>query len=120
MFDRVTENPLFSDVDKVSRVIRPMVADVGVIAVGGGSVIDAAKMIALLATNPGPVANYAGVPNVRHGRGRAAGCHSHHRGHRQRSIAFRGDSSRRSVSDRRHELATISCRDLRCSTPNSP
>ena len=66
VFDGVTENPLFSDVDAGAALYRANACD-GVIAVGGGSVIDTAKMIALLATNPGSVADYAGVPNVRHG-----------------------------------------------------
>ena len=66
LFDGVTENPLFSDVEKGLALFNAHGCD-GVIAVGGGSVIDAAKMIALLATNPGSVATYAGVPNVRHG-----------------------------------------------------
>ncbi len=66
LFDGVTENPLFSDVEAGLASYVAHDCD-GVIAVGGGSVIDAAKMIALLATNPGAVANYAGVPNARHG-----------------------------------------------------
>ena len=66
LFDNVTENPLFSDVDAGAACYAAHRCD-GVIAVGGGSVIDTAKMIALLATNPGSVADYAGVPNVRHG-----------------------------------------------------
>ena len=64
LFDHVTENPLFSDVDAGAACYAAHQCD-GVIAVGGGSVIDTAKMIALLATNPGSVADYAGVPNVR-------------------------------------------------------
>ena len=65
LFDGVTENPLFSDVNAGCASYTAHGCD-GVIAVGGGSVIDTAKMIALLATNPGSVANYAGVPNVHH------------------------------------------------------
>ena len=66
LFDGVTENPLFSDVETGLAIYTVHACD-GVIAVGGGSVIDAAKMIALIATNPGPVASFAGVPNARHG-----------------------------------------------------
>ena len=66
LFDGVTDNPLFADVDAGLTIFTSHDCD-GVIAVGGGSVIDAAKMIALLATNPGPVASYAGVPNAPHG-----------------------------------------------------
>lgn len=64
-FDRVTENPLFADVEAGTALYRSGSCD-GVIALGGGSVIDAAKFIALLATNAGAVADYAGVPGVRH------------------------------------------------------
>ncbi|MDQ6618317.1 MAG: iron-containing alcohol dehydrogenase [Pseudomonadota bacterium] len=66
LFDGVTENPLYSDVDAGLASYKAGKCD-GVIAVGGGSVIDTAKMIALLATNPGSIGDYAGVPNARHG-----------------------------------------------------
>ena len=66
IFDNVTENPLFSDVDKGAALYARQRCD-GVVAMGGGSVIDTAKMIALLATNPGSVADYAGVRNAPHG-----------------------------------------------------
>ena len=66
VFDGVTENPLFSDVDHGAAFYRLERCD-GVVALGGGSVMDTAKLIALLATNPGCVAEYAGVPNATHG-----------------------------------------------------
>lgn len=66
VFDNVTENPLFSDVDKGAAWYAQQGCD-GVVALGGGSVIDTAKMIALLANNPGSVADYAGVRNAPHG-----------------------------------------------------
>lgn len=66
IFDNVTENPLFSDVDKGAALYAQQGCD-GVVALGGGSVIDTAKMIALLGTNLGSVANYAGVRNAPHG-----------------------------------------------------
>jgi 4-hydroxybutyrate dehydrogenase len=66
VFDGVTENPLVSDVDSgAQRYIRN--ACDGVIALGGGSVIDTSKFIALLATNAGVAADFAGVPGVKHG-----------------------------------------------------
>ncbi len=65
LYDSVTENPLFADVDAGYALYAAQACD-AVIAVGGGSVIDTAKMIALLATNPGSVADYAGKPNVPH------------------------------------------------------
>ncbi len=66
IFDKVTENPLFADVDKGAAWYIRQGCD-GVIAFGGGSVIDTAKMIALLATNPGSCASYVGVRNALHG-----------------------------------------------------
>jgi 4-hydroxybutyrate dehydrogenase len=68
VFDNVTENPLFVDVD--SGVARFRDADCDcVVALGGGSVIDTAKMIALIAGNGGVAAYFAGVPGVKHGPG---------------------------------------------------
>src|SRR5262245_56382881 len=61
IFDQVTENPLFSDADRGAD-LRALRRCDGVIALGGGSVIDTAKYIALLATNCGTVADYAGKP----------------------------------------------------------
>ena len=66
VFDGVTENPLFSDVDSGTQQYVRDACD-GVIALGGGSVIDTAKFIALLATNAGTAADFAGVPGVKHG-----------------------------------------------------
>lgn len=70
VFDGVTENPLFSDVDSGTALYWREGCD-GIVALGGGSVIDTAKFIALLATNPGTVADYAGKPNVTHCAGAA-------------------------------------------------
>lgn len=56
VFDGVTENPLFADVDNgVALYVREQCD--GVIALGGGSVLDTAKVIALLATNGGRAAD---------------------------------------------------------------
>ncbi len=66
IFDNVTENPLFADVDAGAALYARQACD-GVIALGGGSVIDTAKMIALLATNGGHAAQYCGVPGAPHG-----------------------------------------------------
>ncbi|MDB5550371.1 MAG: alcohol dehydrogenase [Rhizobium sp.] len=68
VFDTVTENPLFSDVDRGAREYARAGCD-GIIALGGGSVIDAAKFIALLATNAGVAADFAGAPGAKHGPG---------------------------------------------------
>jgi alcohol dehydrogenase class IV len=66
VFDGVTENPVFSDVDNGTALYARQACD-GVVALGGGSVIDTAKFIALLAANPGAIADYAGKPGVAHG-----------------------------------------------------
>ncbi len=60
VFDSVSENPVFADADRGAAMYRHGRCD-GVVALGGGSVIDTAKYIALLATNPGSVGDYAGV-----------------------------------------------------------
>lgn len=66
LFDAVTENPLFADVDAGAACYAAQGCD-GVLAVGGGSVLDSAKLIALLATNAGTAADYMGRPQARHG-----------------------------------------------------
>ncbi len=66
VFDNVTENPLFSDVDGGVQQYARATCD-GVIALGGGSVVDTAKLIALLATNGGTAADFVGVPGAKHG-----------------------------------------------------
>lgn len=66
VFDAVTENPLFADVDDGAAFYSQERCD-GVVALGGGSVIDAAKIIALLATNQGRAADYVGVRDAPHG-----------------------------------------------------
>jgi len=63
LFGAVTENPLFADADAGAQHYHAQRCD-GVIALGGGSVIDTAKLIALLATHPGRTADYVGVPGV--------------------------------------------------------
>ena len=67
IFDQVTENPLFSDVEKGLHIYKESACD-SVIALGGGSVIDTAKIIALLGKNKGEASNYLGVPNAIHGQ----------------------------------------------------
>lgn len=64
LFDEVTENPIFTDADRGATIYKREGCD-GIIALGGGSVIDTAKCIALLAANPGTIADYALVPDAR-------------------------------------------------------
>ncbi|WP_397473273.1 iron-containing alcohol dehydrogenase [Pusillimonas sp.] len=66
LFDEVTENPVFSDVDKGLALYARQSCD-GVVALGGGSVIDTAKFIALVASNAGGIADFAGKPGTPHG-----------------------------------------------------
>ena len=66
VFDTVNENPTFADVDAGAALYRQNGCD-GVVALGGGSVIDTAKMIALLGRNPGSAGSYLGVPNATYG-----------------------------------------------------
>jgi 4-hydroxybutyrate dehydrogenase len=68
LFDSVTENPLYADVDRGAALYARERCD-SVVALGGGSVLDTAKLIALLATNTGSVAEYVGVPGVAHRAG---------------------------------------------------
>ncbi len=61
VFDAVPENPTVAGVEGASAVYRAEGCD-GVVAVGGGSVIDSAKAVALLAGHPQPLAHYLGHP----------------------------------------------------------
>lgn len=56
-FDAVPPNPTEACVMAALAAYRAADCD-GIIAVGGGSVIDAAKAVALLATHPGPLGDY--------------------------------------------------------------
>jgi alcohol dehydrogenase class IV len=57
VFDRIPENPTVTGVDQAHAVYAAEGCD-GVVAVGGGSVIDSAKASALLAGHPGPLSVY--------------------------------------------------------------
>jgi 4-hydroxybutyrate dehydrogenase len=59
IFADVPPNPTAKAVDRGASLYRDGQHD-GLIAVGGGSVIDCAKAIALLATHPGPISKYLG------------------------------------------------------------
>ncbi len=63
VFDGVNENPIFANVDDAAALYKREGCD-GVIALGGGSPIDASKGVAMLANNPGGIADYAGVPDA--------------------------------------------------------
>lgn len=56
-FSGITENPELSMVEKISGIVRSKDIDV-LLAVGGGSVIDAAKAVSIGSCNPEPVWNF--------------------------------------------------------------
>lgn len=57
LFDKVSPDPASSLVDNGVSVLKEHVCD-GVIGIGGGSVMDCAKCIAAMATNPGVLLDY--------------------------------------------------------------
>jgi alcohol dehydrogenase class IV len=59
VFDAVPENPTYEAVDRAAAVCRAEQCD-GVVAIGGGSVIDTAKLTAVLAGHPGQASDYVG------------------------------------------------------------
>ena len=63
IFSGVTPDPDLDVVAAGLAALRAHDAD-GIVALGGGSTIDAAKAIAILATNPGPLSAYMGYHKV--------------------------------------------------------
>lgn len=63
LFSGVQPDPTDGNVAAGLEVLRQADADL-IVAFGGGSVIDAAKMIAILAANPGPVREYRGYHQI--------------------------------------------------------
>jgi 4-hydroxybutyrate dehydrogenase len=61
VFATVTESPIFSDCDSAANSYRAGGCD-GIVAVGGGSVIDAAKVTAVIAGHGGRAADYVAHP----------------------------------------------------------
>ena len=62
VFDEVPENPTVEGVHRAIEIYRREHCD-GVVALGGGSVIDTAKAVAVLAGHPGPITDYMGKPD---------------------------------------------------------
>lgn len=58
VFDKVQQNPLAGTIMEGAAFVKAQRADF-IVALGGGSVMDAAKIIAIMATNPGDVWDYA-------------------------------------------------------------
>jgi alcohol dehydrogenase len=59
VFDEVEQNPKHMTVNKAGKLVRTLEPDL-IIGLGGGSSLDAAKALALLATNPGNIEDYEG------------------------------------------------------------
>ena len=59
VFDAIEQNPKHLTVNQAGELVRQLSPDL-VVGIGGGSVLDAAKAIALLATNPGKIEDYEG------------------------------------------------------------
>jgi alcohol dehydrogenase len=59
VFDEIEQNPKHPTVDRAGEWAREVNPDL-IIGLGGGSALDAAKAIALLATNPGKIEEYEG------------------------------------------------------------
>ncbi|UCC39202.1 MAG: iron-containing alcohol dehydrogenase [Candidatus Aminicenantes bacterium] len=59
VFDEIEQNPKHTTVNKAGGLVRKIKPNL-VIGLGGGSPMDAAKAIALLATNPGNIEDYEG------------------------------------------------------------
>ncbi|HLI23048.1 MAG TPA: iron-containing alcohol dehydrogenase [Stellaceae bacterium] len=63
IFDETPENPTVAGVERAIELYRRERCD-GIVALGGGSVIDTAKAVAVLAGHPGPITNYMGKPDT--------------------------------------------------------
>jgi alcohol dehydrogenase len=59
VFDGIEQNPKHPTVDRAGEIVRKLKPDL-IIGLGGGSALDAAKAVALLATNPGCIEDYEG------------------------------------------------------------
>ena len=59
IFDEIEQNPKHGTVNRAGDIVRKLKPDL-LIGLGGGSSLDAAKAIALLATNPGGIEDYEG------------------------------------------------------------
>lgn len=65
VFDEVEQNPKNGTIDRAGEMVRAAQPDL-IIGLGGGSALDAAKSIALLAKNPGKIEDYEGKARYTH------------------------------------------------------
>jgi alcohol dehydrogenase class IV len=63
IYSGVQPDPTDKNIDEALSILRDHSAD-GVVAVGGGSPIDAAKGVAVMATNQGTISDYAGYDRI--------------------------------------------------------
>jgi alcohol dehydrogenase len=63
--DQIEQNPKSTTINTVADTVRTIKPDL-IIGLGGGSCLDAAKSLALLATNPGPIEAYEGTQKYTH------------------------------------------------------
>jgi 4-hydroxybutyrate dehydrogenase len=61
VYDETPENPTIAGVERAAEIYRTQTCD-GIVAVGGGSVIDTAKAVSVLATHAGAITDYFGRP----------------------------------------------------------
>jgi alcohol dehydrogenase len=64
VFDEIEQNPKHPTIDRAGAMARELQPDL-IVGLGGGSAMDAAKAIALLATNPGKIEDYEGRAQYR-------------------------------------------------------
>ena len=64
IFDGIEANPRIATVDRAVQELIASKCD-GVIAIGGGSPMDAAKCVSVLVNNPGSAADYLGVDTIK-------------------------------------------------------
>ena len=84
MFDGVMPNPTVGNVNAGAKVARENGCDF-LVALGGGSVMDCTKGIALMATNEGELWDYVPIGLAKDNRLREAAahhCHHHYRRNR--------------------------------------
>ena len=67
VFADVPGEPTTTEVEKGLLALQAVKADT-VVAIGGGSVIDTAKTVAVMATNPGAITDYKGANKIRHSK----------------------------------------------------
>ncbi len=65
IFSGISENPRTDEVHAGAEIYHRAGCD-GILAIGGGSPMDAAKGISILATNGGDIREYEGVDRIRH------------------------------------------------------